>query len=102
MATNEVRKAGAWAIVQGQLGPLTAQKLAMAPHCLSVKFLPPGMVFKDLYISASSLSSDLICLPPTPPSALLSWCLLPASRSAWCLLIQALPFIGQPGAQRGV
>lgn len=83
MVRSEVRKAGVWVatppwpdILQGQPGPLMAQKLAMAPKCLSMKFPPPGVVFKDLYISAASLSpSNLMCLLPTPPSAQFSWSL---------------------------
>ena len=97
MAKDDVRKAGVWVatppwpvIIQGQLGPLTAQKPAMAPHCLVMEFPPPGVVFKDLHVSASSLSSSVICLPPNPPSALLTWSLGSSSGSAWCLLPQAL------------
>lgn len=48
MARNEVREAGVWAIVAGQLGPLTAQKLARAPHCLSTELPPHGSTFQLL------------------------------------------------------
>lgn len=109
VAKDEVRKAGVWVatspwpvIIQGQLGPLTAQKPTMTLHYLFVKFPPLGVLFEDLHILASSLSSNLTCLPLTPPSALLPWSLVSPPRSAWCLLTQALPFPGEPGAQRGV
>lgn len=66
VAKDEVRKAGLWVairprpvVMQWPLGPLTAQKPAMAPQGLLVKFPPPGVVFKDLHISASSFSSIL-------------------------------------------